>query len=593
MPEFLPPFLLYLAGAAVVPLLTGRARQIFALLVPAIALANLYRIPEGIHYQQAFLEFELVLLRADSWSFVFAHIFTLVSFAGILFIVKENRRLDLSAGLLYAGSALGAVMAGDLLTLFFFWEMLTLGAILCLLARRTPASGRAAYRYLLVHVAGGVILLAGLAIHLGSGGSLAFDRIDLAGPGPVLMFLGFGVNCAWPLIGAWLPDTYPEASIGGVVFMAAFTTKTAVYALARVFPGEEPLVWIGLAMATLPIFYAVIANDLRRVLSYSLINQAGFMVAGIGLGTHLALNGTAAHAYCHILYKALLFMSIGAVIYRTGKSKATELGGLYRSMPLTCVFCCIGALSMAAPLFGGFVSKSMIVSAAAKQGESLLWLGLLFAAAGTFLHTAIKVPFFAFFGRDSGVRCKEAPLNQLIAMGFIAVLCVVVGTFPQGTLYQLLPYEDATYHPYTVGHVTDQLALLLFSGLAFTLMIRAGWYPAEIRARHLDAEWFYRRGGPLFFRAMDRLLNGINKAAATFLSSAISPRVGIFFDTGAYRIACWAMTPVWFLRGLNAERREEERQSLFRKSQRGAYPIGLTAFFAVVFLALLAALLAY
>ncbi len=334
MPEGLPPAAIYLLGALLVPLLRGRARQVFALCVPVVAFANYFLITEGVHWSFALLDFELVLGRADRWSLIFLNIYTVLSFIGILYVLRDNRSIDLSSGLLYAGCAMGVVMAGDLITLFFFWELLTLGAVLCILARGTPAAGKAAYRYLLVHVAGGVVLLAGIMIHLADGGSVAFDRIELSGIGAWLIFIGFGINCAWPILGAWLTDSYPEASVGGVVFMATFTTKTAVYVLARCFPGEVELVWIGVAMATIPIFYAVIENDLRRVLAYSLINQVGFMVVGVGLGTALSLNGTAAHAYCHILYKALLFMSIGSVLYRTGKSKATELGGLYRCMPL-------------------------------------------------------------------------------------------------------------------------------------------------------------------------------------------------------------------------------------------------------------------
>ncbi|MCB1205645.1 MAG: Na(+)/H(+) antiporter subunit D [Verrucomicrobiae bacterium] len=588
MPEALPPSLIYLLGALLVPLMRGRLRQVFALAVPLVAFANYYLIGKGIHWRVELLDFELILGRADAWSLIFLHIFTVLSFIGILFIVRDNSPLDLSAGLLYAGSAMGVVMAGDLLTLFFFWELLTMGAVLCILARRTPASGRAAMRYLLVHVFGGVVLLAGLVLHLAAGGSTAFDKIELSGVGPWLMFFGFGINCAWPLLGAWLTDTYPEASIGGVVFMATYTTKTAVYVLARTFPEEPVLIWIGVAMATLPIFYAVIENDLRRVLAYSLINQVGFMIVGVGLGTALSLNGTAAHAYCHILYKALLFMSIGAVIYRTGKSKATELGGLCRSMPWTCLFCCIGAASISAfPLFSGFVSKSMIMSSAAAEGQVVVWLALLFASAGVFHHAGIKIPFFAFFSHDSGIRCKEAPLNQLLAMGIAAVLCIFVGAFPHAFLYPMLPNVEATYEPYTVGHVTDQLALLLFSALAFTLLMLAGLYPAEIRSTNLDADWIYRKGGPFFYRLADRSLNAINAAASRLFLGRVVKGIVNFFESGLPRVACFFMTPVWKVMGHDDARIEAERHSLFRRAAVGAFPVGVTAFSAVILLGLL------
>ena len=373
--------------------------------------------------------------------------------------------------------------------------------------------------------------------------------------------------------------------------MATYTTKTAVYVLARTFPGEDTLLWIGMAMATIPIFYAVIENDLRRVLAYSLINQVGFMVVGVGLGTAMSLNGTAAHAYCHILYKALLFMSIGSVIYRTGKSKATELGGLYRSMPWTCVFCCIGAASISAfPFFSGFVSKSMIMSAAAGMGTwqtTLIWAALLFASAGVFHHAGIKIPFFAFFSHDSGIRCKEAPLNQLIAMGIAAFLCVFVGTFPKMFLYPMLPNSEVSYEPYTVGHVTDQYALLLFSALAFTLLMRAGLYPAEIRSTNVDADYLYRRSGPFLYRIFDKVLNGAIRLASVLFIGVIAKNVCNFFESGASRLACWVLTPVWVMQGADGKQIEDNRQAFFRIARKGAIPIGLTAFCAVVMLGLL------
>jgi multicomponent Na+:H+ antiporter subunit D len=588
MPDSLPPASIYFLGALLIPFFRGQARQVFALLVPLVGFANYFTIDKGIDWTFELLDFELILGRADAWSLIFLNIFTILSFVGILYIVRDNKALDLSAGLLYAGSAMGVVMAGDLVSMFFFWEMLTLGAVMCIVARNTESSGRAAYRYLLVHVLGGVLLLAGLTIHIASGGSTAFDEIELAGPGAWLMFIGFGINCAWPVIGSWLTDTYPEASYGGLIFMATYTTKTAIYVLARTFPGEEVLLWIGLIMVTLPLLYAAIENDLRRVLAYCLINQVGFMVVGIGLGKELSLNGTAAHAYCHILYKALLFMAVGSVLYRTGKSKATELGGLYKSMPVTALFCCIGALSTSAPLFCGFVSKSLIMSTAAKEGEFLIWAALLFASAGVFLLAGLKVLFFAFFSKDSGTRCEEAPPNQLLAMGIVAVLSLLVGSFPDTFLYPMLPFAEVTYEPYTVAHVTDQITLLLFSGLAFTLLIRSGFYPAEIRSTNLDFDVLYRKTSPKIYSVCDKALNRFNEAAGKFFIGKVARGASNFFSSGVSRIACHIMTPLWKLQGHGEQQIEEERHVLFKRAKYGAFPIGVTALFSVVLLGLLA-----
>ena len=318
------------------------------------------------------------------------------------------------------------------------------------------------------------------------------NRIGLEGAAGTLIFLAFGIKCAFPLLHNWLQDSYPEATVTGTVFLSAFTTKLAVYALARGYAGAEMLIWIGAAMTAFPIFYAVIENDLRRVLAYSLNNQLGFMVVGIGIGTELSLNGTAAHAFSHILYKALLFMSMGAVLLRAGTVKGSELGGLYKSMPWTAGFCVVGAASISAfPLFSGFISKSMILTAAAEGDYTITWLVLLFASAGVFHHSGIKIPYFAFFAHDSGIRCKEAPPNMLIAMAATAFLCIAIGVWPE-PLYALLPYP-VDYAPYTKTHVITQLQLLLFSALAFAVLMRTGLYPPELRSVNLDFDWSYRR----------------------------------------------------------------------------------------------------
>jgi multicomponent Na+:H+ antiporter subunit D len=284
------------------------------------------------------------------------------------------------------------------------------------------------------------------------------------------------------------------------------------------------LIWIGTAMAAFPIFYAVIENDLRRVLAYSMNNQLGFMVVGVGLGTEMSLNGTVAHAFADILFKGLLFMSMGAVLFRTGTVNGTNLGGLYKSMPWTTGFCIIGAASISAfPLFSGFVTKSLIMAATAADGRLIEWLILLFASAGVFHHAGIKIPYFAFFAHDSDIRCREAPLNMLIAMGMAAALCIGIGVFP-GLLYGILPFAVA-YEPYTASHVIAQLQLLVFSALAFAVLMRTGIYPAELRSVNLDFDWLYRRGA---FTVVSR--------AAAFTSARIRELGAI-----AARVTAWLL----------------------------------------------------
>lgn len=493
----LPPFLIFFVGALIVPFLRGYLKQAFLLLIPVVGFWNLLNLPEGVYWTVNFLDYKLIFGKVDRMSLVFGYIFTIISFIALLYALKVNDNNQHVSGLLYGGSALGAVFAGDFISLFIFWEIMAVTATFIIWASKTKASQNAGLRYLLVHIFGGLCLFVGIIMHVYQTGSIEFGYIGLGSTASYFILLGFGINAAFPILHAWLPDAYPEATFSGTVFLSAFTTKTAVYVLARSFPGTELLIWIGAAMTAFPIFYAVIENNLRRVLSYSLINHVGFMVTGIGIGTQLALNGTVAHAFCHILYKALLFMSMGAVLHQTGKINATDLGGLYKTMPLTALFCCIGAASTSAfPLFSGFVSKSMIVSASAEGGLTIIWFMLIFASVGVFHHSGIKIPYFAFFSHDSGIRAKEPPLNMLLAMGIAAFLCVFLGTFP-GFLYNILPYP-VDYKPYTGYHVIDQLQLLFFSALAFILLMRSGNYPAEIRCVNLDFDWFYRKGANAF-----------------------------------------------------------------------------------------------
>jgi multicomponent Na+:H+ antiporter subunit D len=473
MIDTVPPALIFIIGALLVPFIKGRWKSAYLLFIPVAGFVNLISIPEGTHWVVRFLDYHLIFGKVDRLSLLFGYIFHLISFIAILYALHVKDDLQHVAALVYAGSALGVVFAGDLFSFFIFWEMLTVASIFLIWARRTGPSLAAGFRYLLVHAAGGLCLLAGIVLYVNQTGSIAFGYMGLNGLATYLIFFGFGLNCAWPVLHPWLTDAYPEATITGTIFLSAFTTKCAVYALARAFPGTEVLIWIGAIMTGFPIFYAVIENDLRRVLSYSLINQVGFMVCGIGIGTHLSINGAVSHVFNDVLFKALLFMAMGAVMYRTGKINGTALGGLYRTMPLTCIFCVVGAASISAfPLFSGFVSKSMVMEAAAIGDMKIIWFILLFASAGVFHHAGIKIPFFAFFGHDSGMRPKEAPVNMLLAMGTAAFLCIFIGSFP-GPLYSLLPYP-VEYVPYTASHVVGQTQLLFFSALAFSLLILSG-----------------------------------------------------------------------------------------------------------------------
>jgi multicomponent Na+:H+ antiporter subunit D len=506
------PFLVFYVGAAVAGATRGALRSAVMIAVPLIGAANLLAMSGDFRVTATLFDYTLTLTAVDRLSTLFGYLFHLAALLAIVFSLHVKDTTQHVSGLLYAGSAVGAVYAGDLITLFLFWEMLAVSSAFLILARQTERAVRAAMRYLVIQVLSGVILLAGVLIRLHVTGSAAFGPIglgsiyDLNGLGSWLIFLAFGIKCAFPLLHNWLTDAYPEATPTGTVFLSAFTTKVAVYALARGYAGTEILVYIGAVMTMFPIFFAVIENDLRRVLGYSMINQIGFMVCGIGLGTQLAINGAVSHAFNDVIFKGLLFMSMGAVLHRTGKINGSDLGGLYRSMPKTAFFCIVGAASISAfPLFSGFVSKSMVMVAALHEGHPIVWLALLFASAGVFHHAGIKIPFFAFFSHDSGIRCEEAPRNMLIAMGVAAAVCVFNGSYPW-VLYSMLPYP-VDYAPYTWAHVLSQCQLLFFSALAFCLLKLSGLYPPELPGINIDAEWSYRR-------LLPRLTRGLVKAFA-------------------------------------------------------------------------------
>jgi len=538
----LPPFIPFFVAALLVLVTRGWLRGAILLLTPLLGGLHLwFDVTPGIVVQASLLDYELVLMRSDRLSLLFGYLFHIAAFIAAVFALHVRDATQNVAGLLYAGSALGAVFAGDLITLFLFWELLALTSVFLIWARGTPRALRAGIRYLLFQVASGVLLLAGALVHYHETGSLAFDHIGLNGIAGGLIFIAFGIKCAFPFLHNWLTDAYPEATPTGTVFLSAFTTKVAVYALARGFPGTEILVYIGAVMTCFPIFYAVIENDLRRVLAYSMINQVGFMVCGVGIGTALALNGAVAHAFNDVIFKGLLFMTMGAVLYRTGNVNGSDLGGLYKTMPKTALLCIVGASSISAfPLFSGFVSKSMVMTAMIEEGYHYLWLMLLFASAGVFHHAGIKIPYFAFFAHDSGIRTQEAPRNMLLAMGLAAILCVFIGSQPQ-YLYALLPWQ-VDYWPYDTTHVLAQLQLLFFSALAFVWLNKQGLYPPELHSVNIDAEWLYRKLLPAAGRQLHQAGNTIGGVVAAVFRYPLLRVQGIFLRSpfmGYYLAGSW------------------------------------------------------
>jgi multicomponent Na+:H+ antiporter subunit D len=514
-----PPGLILILGGALIAFLPRYGGYAAAIVSPFLTLLYITHIPQSAAMFDApsvhLAGHDLLTIWIHPYSHIFSTVFCLAALAGGIYALNQFKRREMAAAYIYAGSAIGVTFAGDFLTLFLFWEIMAIASTLVIWSHPTAAARKAGIRYAVMHFIGGVLLMAGIVAHLTTGGQLEISHqttlfADITAPdfftspaslAPWLMLLGILVNTATPPFSSWLPDAYPESSVTGMVFLSAFTTKTAVFVLLTVFAGNKILIPLGLFMVFYGIVYAILENDMRRILAYSIINQVGFMVTGAGIGTTLALNGAAAHAFCHIIYKALLLMSAGSVIHQTGKRKCSELGGLYRTMPITMVCGIIGALAISAfPFTSGFISKSMISSAAYMPEFEWVWYLLLAASAGVFLHAGIKFPWFVFFQRDSGLRPKEPPENMQLAMIALSVMCIVPGFYPQ-IVYFLLP-TTVDYDAYAHGHAVTQLQLLLFSGLAFFMMLPM---LARTRTISLDIDWLYRKPLTHILLLIDRL----------------------------------------------------------------------------------------
>jgi multicomponent Na+:H+ antiporter subunit D len=520
--ETLPPALIMLGGAMLIGLTRGHLRNLFVLGTPLVALWAVWQIPDGVVATVTFLDYLIEPIEGSPVRRLFATIFAVMAFGGGLYAFRQAKWYELAAAYIYAAGAIGVSFAGDLITFFLYWELMALFSTVVVWCGGTPGARAAGIRYAIMHLLGGVILkvgIEGLMVHTGSINvqPMLANNFDTW-----MILIGILINAAAPPVSAWLSDAYPESSPTGSVFLSAFTTKTAVLALILLFPGEPVLVGVGLFMVMYGIIYALLENDVRRILAYSIVNQVGFMVCAVGIGTQMALNGAAAHAFAHILYKALLFMSAGAVIYRTGFSKCTDLGGLFRTMPLTAVCGIIGALAISGfPLTSGFTTKTLISQAAADESLVFVYFMLAAASAGVFLHAGIKFPWFVFFQKDSGLRPKDAPWNMAAAMVLLSALCILLGVF-QDLLYKYLPYP-VDYVPYTAGKVLFYLQLLLFSGLAFFLLL-----PLMKRTRtvSLDTDWVWRV-------LLSRIADALHGVGAS-LGMALASRIGAIF--GAVRV---------------------------------------------------------
>ena len=478
-----PPGVAVVVGAAVAAALSRRAAHALGVALTAGTLLWALVVPDGVFLSTNFLGFEAVLLRVDGFSRLMAIIFGLIGAAAVVYsYASDADGIQTAFALSYVGTSVGAVLAGDWLALLFFWELMAATSTLLIWYYGGKAI-RAGFRYALLHGIGGSLVMAGIVWHYDAVGSFLFSAADgiTAGVPAVLVAVGIGVNVGFVGLHAWLPDTYPRPHVAASVFLCVYTTKTGVYGMYRAFPeGHLWIAYMGGAMAVFGAGMALLQDDMRRLLSYHIQSQVGYMVAGVGIGTALATSGAFAHVFNHILYKSLLFMTVGVVIYRTGKERLKKVGGLYREMPLTAVTFGIAALSIAGfPGFNGFVSKGMVIGAAHKEHLDALWWLLMLGGVGTFL-SFIKLGYHAFLHGKYDGPVADANRGQSVAMVAIAGLCVIYGVYPdalfgllpgtKSSKYVALPAAGAKYTVFTVDHLVEGIGLAVLGVAGFAVL---------------------------------------------------------------------------------------------------------------------------
>jgi multicomponent Na+:H+ antiporter subunit D len=532
MDALVPPFLPVLLAAVVLPFLGRKAGHALGVLAAAAVVPYVWLVSEGAHLPVTLFGFDAVLFNVDPFSTLMGVIFGFIGAVAVLYsYASDAENLQTAFALGYVGTSLGAVFGGDWLSLIFFWELMAVTSTL-LVWHYGGRAVRAGFRYAVLHGIGGTLFLGAVVWHFAETGTFLFgsvpggpEAVGLAGSvAPVLAGLGVGVNVGFIGLHAWLPDTYPRPHIAASVFLCVFTTKTGVYGMYRVFPadGNVAVAYMGGAMAVFGAVMALFQNDMRRLLSYHIQSQVGYMVAGVGIGSALAQAGAFAHVFNHILYKGLLFMTAGVVIYRTGEESLKKVGGLAREMPITAGAFSVAALSIAGfPGFNGFVSKGIVISAShydfgygpfSVAGYTSLEILLLLGGVGTFM-SFIKFGYYAFFHGTYDGSVKDANRGQAVGMVVVAALCVLYGLVPNA-LFAVLPFDVTSeavvshvYHTYTVDHVLEGVVLAVAGLVGFALVKR----PLSGVKYVPDVDDVYN---PLTFRATRVLVVGVTELYA-------------------------------------------------------------------------------
>lgn len=520
---FAHPALPLVIGSLLIFLFKEKSNQISIISI-LISLFVLLFITNNVDYVYTNSISVINYFSYSKLAYLFCLVFLIMGLIGKLFSIYRDSYKEKAMVLLYISSAIFVLFSGDFLTLYVFWEVMAIASTMVIWSSNSEDSKSAGNRYLIMHLFGGMILLLGIIGLYIDTNDLQIRLLSLDTWYNWMILAGFLLNAGAPPFSHWISDAYPEGSYSSTVFLSAYTTKTSVFILIATFAGSHVLMLIGIYMIMYGIIYALLENDIRRILSYSIVNQVGFMIVGIGIGTELSINGTAAHAFSHILYKGLLLMSAGSVIYMINKRKCTDVGGLYKTMPITAICGIIGALAISAfPLTSGFISKSMIVDASINEGMELIWLMLLVGSAGVFLHAGIKFPWFVFFHRDKKIITTDPPVYMKYAMIVASSICIIIGIWPE-LLYSLLPY-NVDFIPYSGNHIVSQLHILFFSALAFFISLK---YLERTLTLTLDIDWLYRGKIKYIKKLMKYIINIVTNTNNAFSFLVLKNKFDVF-----------------------------------------------------------------
>lgn len=468
----------------------------------------------GISFKVDMLSYTLLFVSSYIWFFVmvYAHEY--------MHKEKKVTRFFFFLALTYS-SVLGTMMAGDLLTMFLFFEIMTITSYMLVIHGQKDESYKAGYNYIIMGFIGGFLILAAMLLIYFHIGDLSFESaiVKLSTLGSTkywimgLLVFGFGIKAGMAPVHVWLPRAHPVAPTPASALLSGIMIKVGAFGILRVatsyfFPTKasvssytDPiwmttetvgsmLIWLGIITMVIGVFLALQQSHMKKMLAYHSVSQMGYIIVGIGVALYLGYKGAMGYAGAlyhimnHALFKSLLFMVAGVVYHHTKENDMYKLGGLWKKLPLTTTVCVIAALGISGvPFFNGFVSKSLIhhgiVEAYTYGHQSFFFAEILFiiVSAGT-ACSFIKMLYYVFFRKtDRNYDDVKRDYSSLdVALVAIAVLIIGIGIFPHYMLNQfIIPQLNiTTFDPEFIDHYIVHIHFFtakefLMSGMVISL----------------------------------------------------------------------------------------------------------------------------